>query len=766
VEPLEERALLAVLAVLTTEHVDIGMAYEEDAWDLHVHDETNDAEYAPDEALLFVAPQALTTRPAGSAFDFIGVGAGESFYRLPHSPPNPESLLLGFGTEEIEDGTFLNDVVHLQLKAVNGPGHFSVWRSTDAGPELFMATSDGITASDLFTGLAGGHEDLNFGFTAQGPYEVTFEAVATLPDGTPTSSGDVTYFFAVDSTVAVDDAYTVNPGNSVFGNVLFNDIDAEGDPLTAAVATNPTKGTLVLNPDGTFTYTPGATFNGIDTFTYTADGGNGAADTATVTVNIGIAYEEDAWDLHVHDETNDAEYEPDEALLFVGPQALTTRPAGSSFDFIGVGAGQPFYRLPHSPPNPELLLLGFATEEIEDGTLLNDVVHLQLKAVNGPGHFSVWRSTDTGPELFMATSDGISASDLFTGLAGGHEDLNFGFTATGRYEVAFEAVATLPEGNVTASGDVTYFFSVDNTGKVQFDSSSYSVLEGGSMTVTIQRVGGADGPATVHFLATGITAAATDFAPFEGDVVFADGEVVKTLTFAAVQDSAVEAHETVGLALTVPESSAVTLGEPASAIVTILDDDSLRVVSIVVNNGETQRSNIETLSIQFSGPSNVQALIDNGHITRAVKLFRSNGHQVNLSAARFRYDAATFTLTIDVTKDGFGGSQSTLLKDGKYELRLDTQRIRAANNGPKLTDDDGENDRIYRSQFHRLEGDFNGDQKVRLRDIELFFSHFGAEEGSPRYDFAFDLTGRHDEPDGRIDWRDLLRLLTLYGNTV
>ena len=55
--------------------------------------------------------------------------------------------------------------------------------------------------------------------------------------------------------------------------MLANDTDADGDPLTAVLVTGPSHGTLTLNANGSFTYTPAANYNGTDTFTYRANDG-------------------------------------------------------------------------------------------------------------------------------------------------------------------------------------------------------------------------------------------------------------------------------------------------------------------------------------------------------------------------------------------------------------------------------------------------------------------------------------------------------------
>src|SRR5207244_4170695 len=95
----------AFQAILTDGHVDVGLAFESGAFDLHIHDEAHDVEYAPDEGQYHVGPQSLEARPADAAFDFLGIGGGQSYYRLPKNQ-NPEMLFLGFGAEEITDGTF------------------------------------------------------------------------------------------------------------------------------------------------------------------------------------------------------------------------------------------------------------------------------------------------------------------------------------------------------------------------------------------------------------------------------------------------------------------------------------------------------------------------------------------------------------------------------------------------------------------------------------------------------------------------------------
>jgi hypothetical protein len=68
--------------------------------------------------------------------------------------------------------------------------------------------------------------------------------------------------------------------------VLSNDTDADNDTLSVLLVSAPLNGALSLNVNGSFTYTPAATFNGPDTFTYRASDGLVTSGVATVTITV------------------------------------------------------------------------------------------------------------------------------------------------------------------------------------------------------------------------------------------------------------------------------------------------------------------------------------------------------------------------------------------------------------------------------------------------------------------------------------------------
>ena len=89
---------------------------------------------------------------------------------------------------------------------------------------------------------------------------------------------------------AVDDLYRVSSNGflSVVSpeGVLANDTDPEGEALSAALVGGPSRGSLELFSDGSFTYTPDTGFSGTDSFAYQASDGSQSGNTATVSIRV------------------------------------------------------------------------------------------------------------------------------------------------------------------------------------------------------------------------------------------------------------------------------------------------------------------------------------------------------------------------------------------------------------------------------------------------------------------------------------------------
>jgi hypothetical protein len=86
--------------------------------------------------------------------------------------------------------------------------------------------------------------------------------------------------------VAADDLATTARNVTVRIPVLGNDTDPDGNALRVGAVTSPAQGTVIINGDGTVSYTPSRGFTGVDRFTYSVDDAHGATDDALVTVNV------------------------------------------------------------------------------------------------------------------------------------------------------------------------------------------------------------------------------------------------------------------------------------------------------------------------------------------------------------------------------------------------------------------------------------------------------------------------------------------------
>ncbi len=156
----------------------------------------------------------------------------------------------------------------LSVTVVTEPTHGTLTLSTDGS--FTYEPADDYYGTDTFTYVANdGTND-----SAEATVTITINAVEDAPDAVADS-----YSVPVNGQLTVTDEL----------GVLVNDADADGDAITAVVVTEPSNGTLTLNSDGSFSYTPDADFYGTDTFTYVANDGSNDSTETTVTIIVDSA---------------------------------------------------------------------------------------------------------------------------------------------------------------------------------------------------------------------------------------------------------------------------------------------------------------------------------------------------------------------------------------------------------------------------------------------------------------------------------------------
>ncbi len=104
-----------------------------------------------------------------------------------------------------------------------------------------------------------------------------------------TGSSSVNYAVLNVRPFAADDTYSTDEDTRLTiispTGLLSNDVDLNGDSLTASLQSDVSSGTLDLQLDGSFVYTPAADVNGLDYFSYQVSDGV-LSDTASVTITI------------------------------------------------------------------------------------------------------------------------------------------------------------------------------------------------------------------------------------------------------------------------------------------------------------------------------------------------------------------------------------------------------------------------------------------------------------------------------------------------
>lgn len=163
--------------------------------------------------------------------------------------------------------------------------------------------------------------------------------------------------------IGVGDSYQLDEDTTLTvptPGVLSNDSDPQNDTITALLEADASHGTLALNADGSFSYTPAANYNGLDSFSYRATDGAQQSGVVTVVITVNplndapVAADDGAYTVisgqlltvpavsGVLVNDVDTEHDPLTAVLAESPTAglLVLNADGSfSFDAQGVAPG-------------------------------------------------------------------------------------------------------------------------------------------------------------------------------------------------------------------------------------------------------------------------------------------------------------------------------------------------------------------------------------------------------------------------------------------
>ncbi|WP_310619318.1 tandem-95 repeat protein [Flexibacterium corallicola] len=360
----------------------------------------------------------------------------------------------------------------------------------------------------------GAFESLAFGETATDTFTYT---VQDQHGGIDTAVVTVTITGQNDAPEA-QDITVVTEEDTALNGALPEATDVDGDVVSySAGSTVPQNGTVNINGDGTYSYTPAQDFNGLDSFSYIVSDGNGGENEYTFTVEVS-AVNDDAIAvddvISVNEDTsinvkslvlaNDYDVEGD----LVDVTSITTGPTNGTLELISTPGGHDYTYTPDENFNgQDSFVYRLLARDLGNPDIYGNVTINVLPVNDAPE-----ASDDEA-----STEEDVPLSGALPAATDAEGDV-----------VSYSAGSTVPQnGTVTINGDGTYSYTPaqDFNG---FDSFSYVVSDDNgseneyTFTVEVSAVNDApvasDSEATTEedVALTGALPAVTDV---DGDVV-------------------------------------------------------------------------------------------------------------------------------------------------------------------------------------------------------------------------------------------------------
>lgn len=287
---------------------------------------------------------------------------------LPEDPDPGPWLVNVLGNDDVLAGSTISAV---------SQGTRGTTTITPAGDAVLYAPDPDANGVDTFTYTVDDHD----GVTDTATVHVTIDPVPDAPD-------------------AIDDAATVPrnaPATAI--DVVGNDVDVDGDPLTIQSASNGTHGTVSVTGGGSgLTYDPATGYDGPDVFTYVVHDGTGRTDTASVHVTVSA------------DTTAPIVVPPAQRFLIqtVGTSTMTTRITWSATD---PGSGIRSYQVQGSVNGGAYATIALVspTRTFIDRVITNGVSYrYRVRATDVAGNLSGWVYSPTFKPLVFQESSALA----------------------------------------------------------------------------------------------------------------------------------------------------------------------------------------------------------------------------------------------------------------------------------------------------------------------------------------------------------------------
>jgi surface-anchored protein len=323
----------------------------------------------------------------------------------------------------------------------------------------------------MYTQAALGHSHANWGFTAEGVYDVQMQISGTLADGTTYVSSDVeTFTFLVGSSTVPEPGAIALLASGVVGVLLssrlrrrkktkrINHLDLGESPVSSSSKQNLWVHLLGL----TAVFCVAAVSSArADTLPIYRSGHAGIATkysdgSLTMFLNVTPGCKDDAGnDLPV------GEYSPDAIYIRASDAMKSTRLPGETWDFLGTDAGSDIWVMPQN--NVEgLPYMGMTAGKLVANDWSGQISY-SLLGVDGPGNFSVWTTDAFGaPTVYWQSSNGCDGSDSLLLNVGSAQHVNWGFTAEGVYNAQVQFSGTVAGGDAVSTAE-TFTFLVGSS---------------------------------------------------------------------------------------------------------------------------------------------------------------------------------------------------------------------------------------------------------------------------------------------------------------